>query len=250
MDYKIKKGDSIALIPARGGSKGVPQKNIKRLGGYPLIAYSIAVCEKCNSINRVIVSTDSEEIALISREYGAEVPFLRPKELAGDMSEDYGFIRHALDWLQEKEGGVPEYIVHIRPTTPLRDSDIIDEAINCIINNYSYTSLRSGHEASESPYKWFLRLDNGCFKSIKEDISNEHANTGRQNFPLVYIPDGYVDVIRSEFALTNGILHGPKMYGFVSPNCIEVDTLADFHILEYELSNNTYELIKYMKERY
>ncbi len=106
-----------AIIPARGGSKGVPKKNIRLLAGHPLIAYSIVAARRCRRIDSVIVSTDSQEIADVSRAYGAEVPFLRPKELAQDRSADIDFIRHALDWFEEHDHVEPEMLVHLRPTT-------------------------------------------------------------------------------------------------------------------------------------
>ncbi len=131
-----------ALIPARGGSKGVPRKNIRLLGEFPLIAYSIAACKLSSRISRIIVSTDDEEIASIARTYGAEVPFLRPKEVSGDNSTDYEFVQHAIDWFLEHEGTVAEYLTHIRVTTPLRDVRIIDDAIDIFVKNPQYTSLR------------------------------------------------------------------------------------------------------------
>ena len=104
-----------AIIPARGGSKGVPRKNIRLVGGHPLIAYSIVAARQCRRIDRVIVSTDSPEIADIARAYGAEAPFLRPPELAQDASGDIDFIRHALDWFQQHDHAEPEMLVHLRP---------------------------------------------------------------------------------------------------------------------------------------
>ena len=118
----------VALIPARAGSKGVPNKNIRLLGGHPLLAWSIAACLKSSTIDRVIVSTDSTEYASLAIKLGAEAPFLRPVEISGDRSTDYDFIVHAMDWLAA-EKGAPEYLVHIRPTTPLRDQKMIDDAV-------------------------------------------------------------------------------------------------------------------------
>ena len=120
---------TIAIIPARSGSKGVPDKNIKLLAAKPLMAYSIMAARLARNIDRVIVSTDSEKYADIAREYGAEVPFLRPNSISTDTSSDYQFIRHALDWLVENEGTQPEYLVHLRPTTPLREVCYIDLAV-------------------------------------------------------------------------------------------------------------------------
>src|SRR5207248_1516291 len=123
----------------------------------PLIAYSIAVAKISSRIDRVVVSTDSEEIAEISRLYGAEVPFLRPQVFAGDVSPDREFVIHALEWFQHNEGAVPDYLVHLRPTTPLRDPKLVDDAILATISNSEATSMRSAHKAPESPFKWFTR---------------------------------------------------------------------------------------------
>ena len=112
----------VALVPARAGSKGVPNKNIRSLAGHPLLAYSVRAGVKAGNIDRVIVSTDSAEYADIAKRYGGEAPFLRPAPLAGDRSSDYEFIAHALDWMQQNEKRLPDLIVHLRPTTPLREA--------------------------------------------------------------------------------------------------------------------------------
>ena len=240
----------MAIIPARGGSKGVPHKNVKLLGGFPLIAYTIAVCKRAQNIDRIIVSTDDENIAGIAKRYGAEVPFLRPKEYAGDQSGDIEFVNHAISWFLKNEGELPEYFVHMRPTTPLRKADIIDQAIDRIKNDTKATSLRSAHEASESPFKWFIKNENGYFQSISKDISNDAANNGRQEFPKVYIPDGYVDVLRTEFVMENQLLHGNRMIAFESPQCNEVDTEWDFKLLEYQIEKEHSEIHEYLLKNY
>ena len=155
----------IAVIPARSGSKGVTNKNIRELAGRPLIGYSIMVAKMAKLIDRIIVSTDSEKYASLAIEYGAEVPFLRPSEYSGDKSTDYDFVKHLLDWLADNEDVLPDYIVHLRPTTPFRDPDVLDNAIRKFMNNTEATSLRSAHEMPESAYKQF-ELDNKYFKTI------------------------------------------------------------------------------------
>src|SRR3989338_8383279 len=145
----------IALIPARGGSKSIPKKNIIDVGDFPLIAYSIAAAKMSKHISRIIVSTDSPEIAEVAKRYGAEVPFMRPAEYATDTAIDLDVVKHALGWLQEHENYEPEYVVFLRPTTPLRDPTMIDKAIESILSHSEATSLRSGHEIRESPYKLF-----------------------------------------------------------------------------------------------
>jgi len=249
-ENKTGPAQTIAIIPARGGSKGVPKKNIRLLAGYPLIAYSITVAKLSKEIGRVVVSTDSEEIAEISRLYGAEVPFLRPSLFAGDKSRDIEFVTHAIDWFKKNEKNIPDYLVHLRPTTPFRDPDIIDQAIRQIKQNKEATSLRSGHAASESPFKWFLKNKDGYFTGIRPQDSNDDLNKPRQSFPDVYIPDGYVDVLKSEFVVKTGTMHGSKMIGFVSPVCKEVDTPEDFEYLEFEARKTAGPLIEYLAKNY
>lgn len=240
----------VALIPARGGSKGVPRKNIALLGGYPLIAYSIAAAKMAGDISRVIVSTDSPEIASIAKKYGAEAPFLRPAGLSGDKSPDLDFVLHAMNWFQEQEGKIPDYFIHLRSTTPLRDPVIVNQAIKEIRLQVEATSLRSGHPAAESPFKWFMRDEQGYFKSLISGYSNDQINAPRQAFPVAYIPDGYVDVLKTSFIRESGSLHGNKMIGFISPVCTEVDTLKDFEFLEYEIKNNASPVYEYLNAHY
>jgi N-acylneuraminate cytidylyltransferase len=241
---------TVAIIPARSGSKGVPGKNIRLLGGYPLIAYSIAAAKLSKFIERVIISTDSDEISEISKKYGAEVPFKRPAELAQDKSSDIDFMLHALGWFKENEKQMPEYWVHLRPTTPLRDNKIMDSAISEIMKNPSATSLRSGHMAPESPFKWFKRDENGFFAPLMEGFTSDYINSARQIFPDAYIPDGYVDVLKASYILKSKLIHGDKIIGFESPFCVEVDSMEDFEYLEYEIKKKGSVLLDYLKKHF
>src|SRR5262249_25075379 len=117
----MSKPDVLALIPARGGSKSVPRKNLLPVGGKPLIAYSIGHALAASSITRTIVSTDDDEIARVAAEHGADVPFRRPAQFATDFATDLEVFRHALEWLAEEEDYVPELVVHLRPTGPVRE---------------------------------------------------------------------------------------------------------------------------------
>lgn len=250
MNYDITKGTIVALIPARGGSKGVPRKNIKNLGEFPLIAYSIAVANLSKVIQRTIVSTDDEEIACVARKFNGEVPFLRPAELATDTSTDFDFVKHAMEWLQQNEGHIPEFFVHLRPTTPLRDVKLMDEAIAKFVVSKEYSSMRSAHPAPESPYKWF-RLDGQThFSSLISELSNEDINGDRKSFPEAYIPDGYVDVLKTETVLRTGGLYGDCMMAYISPVCTEVDTIDEFDFLEYELKTKDSNLHGYLCKTY
>ncbi len=228
---------TIALIPARAGSKGVPDKNIRSLGGHALVEWSIAACKKSKLIDRVIVSTDSVEYKSLCRGFGVEVPFLRPAEISGDRSTDYEFIVHALDWLAAN-GGEPEYIVHIRPTTPFRAPDLIDAAVDAFSSAGKLaTALRSVHEMAESAYKTFEIAPGGQLKRVGSDSTAlDAANNARQAFPKTYIPNGYVDVLSTAFIRESRLLHGNHVIPFLTPPVTEVDTEDDFDFLEYQLT--------------
>lgn len=223
----------VAVIPARLGSKGVIDKNIKLLGGHPLIAYSIAAAQLARSINRIIVSTNSKEYANIAREYGAEVPFLRPDEISSDTSTDYDFIKHLIDWMLHNEGDIPKFLVHLRPTTPLREVKYIDSAIERMKQAAYATALRSVHEMSESAYKAF-EIEGDYLKSIgSNSFTLDAFNDPRQRFKKTYQANGYVDVIKTEYVIENKKLHGDHVIAFVTPHVVEVDTVDDFDYLEY-----------------
>lgn len=226
----------IALIPARSGSKGVPNKNTRLLGGHPLIEWSIMAAKKAKRIDRVIVSTDSDEYADLSVRLGAEAPFLRPAEISGDSATDYDFVVHALNWLKVN-GGEPDYIVHIRPTTPFRDPDVIDDAILKYQFAGKATALRSVHEMSESAYKTFEISTDGRLKRIGTDSTAlDAANNARQQFPATYQANGYVDVLSTQFIRAKRLIHGDWVLPFVTLAVVEVDTEDDFAHLEYQLA--------------
>jgi len=229
---------AVALIPARAGSKGVPDKNIKPLAGHPLLAWTIAACLKSTVIERVIVSTDSPDYAALSINLGAEAPFLRPAEISGDSSTDQEFIVHALDWLAE-HGDTPEYVVHMRPTTPLRDPRRIDEAVQAFMAAAEFTALRSVHEMAESAYKAFEIAPGGQLKRLgSESTALDAANNARQQFPTTYQANGYVDVLSTAFIRRAGLIHGDRVMPFITPPVVEVDTVEDFAHLEFQVAHH------------
>lgn len=240
----------MAIVPARAGSKGVPGKNIRLLGGFPLIAFSVGAARLTKHIERVLVSTDSEKIAEITREYGAEVPFLRPARWAQDNSPDCSFVLHVINWLEDHEEAIPDYLVLLRPTTPLREPEVVDAAIEALIQHPEATSLRSAHPAPESPLKWFQKDEAGYFKALFEGLSNDQINNPRQQFPEAFVPDGYVDIVKPAFIRDCGLLYGPRMLGFGTPFCTEVDTESDFARLEYDLKMSPSGVWDYLQQNY
>lgn len=239
-----------ALIPARGGSKGVPKKSIAPLAGFPLIAYAIAAGKLAQKVDRVIVSTDSIEMAEVAKQFGAEAPFLRPAEFASDTSPDIEWVQHALRWFTENEESVPDYIVHLRATTPLRRPADIDEALEMLATHPDATSLRSGYEMREAPQKLF-RLEGDYFRGLfPDDPRPEYYNLPRQSFPPVYQPDGYIDILKTEHMLRTGMMHGDNMLAYISEDTGEIDTFKDFEFLEHRLASGTWEVYEYLKKNF
>ena len=174
-----------AIIPARSGSKSIKDKNLALLGGHPLIAYSIAVAKTTEGIDKVIVSTDSLEYAKVAEKYGAEVPFLRPEALSQDDSTDYDFMSHAVKWFDDNTKHRPDFWIHLRPTTPLREPGFVKAAMSLISVRQDATALRSGHLSPESPFKWLRKNSEGFLTSLDgEDTNLDKYNGPRQDFPM------------------------------------------------------------------
>ena len=188
----------IALIPARGGSKGIPRKNIRLFAGYPLIAWSVAAAKQSELVTRIIVSTDDEEIAAVAREYGAETPFLRPLELAQDRSTDLPVFEHALKWLEDVESYRPDVIVQLRPTSPIRPRSMVDDAIRILADHSKADCVRGVVPAAQNPFKMWRFEDEG--KPLKPLLElggiPEPYNAPRQALPPVYWQTGHIDAIR------------------------------------------------------
>ena len=215
----------------------MPGKNIKSLAGYPLIAYSIAAARLSEAIERVVVSTDSDEIAEISMSYGAEVPFIRPTSLAHDDATDLEAIVHALDWFRHNESIEPDFIVHLRPTTPLRDPVIIDKAVRMLIADDCATALRSAHRLREPAQKMLGIGEDGYFQGLfPNDSRPEYYNLPSQSFPPTFLPNGYVDVLRTAQIRSSGRIHCSNVIPLTTDYSIEVDWPEDFKALEDELA--------------
>ncbi len=196
----------VAIIPARGGSKSIPRKNIKYLGGCPLISYSIASVLCSEYIDRVIVSTDDNEVAEIAMNWGAEVPFIRPAELAEDHVLDLPVFDHAIYWLETNENYRPEIIVQLRPTTPFRPRRCVDEAIEILLNSQA-DSVRGVTPSGQNPYKMWQVKDDRMIPLLESEF-NEPYNMPRQKLPATYWQTGHVEVIRYET-----IMHKHSMTG-------------------------------------
>lgn len=233
-----------AIIPARSGSKGVPDKNIRFLGGHPLLAWSIAAAKLCPSISRIVVSTDSEKYAEIARGYGAEVPFLRPQEFATDLSRDREFLLHALRWFKEQEQRVPNYLVLLRPTTPLRDPMLMERAIHKISTRPDCTSLCSGYELAESPAKNFaLLVKENLFTGFMDET---YLDAPRQECPKAYVWDGHIDILRSEYLMSNEDVFGLRRCALVTQPNVEIDTEEEFAYVEFLARSKSKEIYNFL----
>ena len=239
----------IALICARGGSKGVPKKNIKAIGGFPMIAYSIVAGQLSEKLDRCIVSTDSQEISDIAKAYGADVPFLRPSEFATDSSTDIEYIKHAIDWFDKNEGYIPEYWVLLRPTTPLREPKVIDNAIDEIINNSEATSLISIHEFAETPGKMFGMQDKYLHGLCPMDPRPEYFTLPRQAFAPSYFGNGYVDIVKTSTVVKHESCFGSRMLGFKTPDTGEIDIPEDFKRVEFYLNNSNSSIFNFLLKK-
>ncbi len=192
------RAEVLAIIPARGGSKGIPRKNIRNFAGHPLIAYSIEAGLMAKTVTRVIVSTDDEAIAAVARQYGAETPFLRPDEFAQDKSLDLPVFQHALAWLAEHENYHPDVVVQLRPTSPVRPPTLVDEAVTLLLDHPEADSVRGLVPSGQNPHKmWRIDAETGQMRQLLTvEGVDEPYNAPRQALPPVFWQTGHIDAIR------------------------------------------------------
>ncbi len=229
----VKKPEVLAIIPARGGSKGIPRKNIKPFAGYPLISYSIAAGLQSELTTRVIVSTDDEEIAEVARKWGAQTPFMRPAEFAADNTLDLPVFQHALTWLKEHEGYVPDIVLQLRPTSPARPRTLLDDAIRLLLAHPEADSVRGVVPAVENPHKmWRVDPKTGLMHGLLQvEGIDEPYNAPRQKLPVIYWQTGHIDAIRPErtFMAGNSMSGKNILPLFLDPDyTIDIDTPFDW----------------------
>lgn len=238
----IKNFNVFALILARGGSKRVPRKNIKELAGKPLLAYTIEQGKASKYIDRMIVSTDDEEIAKVAREYGAEVPFLRPAELAGDSITDFPVFVHALEWFAEYEGYKPDIVVQLRPTHPLRKSGDIDRAVEILAGHPEADSVRTVKEPDQTPYKMYKIGEAGILEPLLPIPGvTESFNLPRQKLPKTYEHVGVADVMWYRTIMDKKQMTGSKIIPLILENYpySGINTAEDWEKYEYWMSRGT-----------
>ncbi len=237
----------LAVIPARGGSKGIPRKNIRDFAGWPLIAWSIAAARHAAGVKRVILSTDDEEIASVAREYGAETPFLRPAEFAQDNTTDLPVFEHALRWLAEHEGYRPDVVVQLRPTSPVRPPGLVDEALRILVEHPDADSVRGVVPAGQNPHKmWRLSGDGPMQNLLDVPGLPEPYNAPRQSLPPIHWQTGHVDAIRSATILEGGSMSGRVIYPLlIDPRyTVDIDNLQDWARYEHLVETGGLEMVR------
>jgi YrbI family 3-deoxy-D-manno-octulosonate 8-phosphate phosphatase len=235
----------LALVPARGGSKSIPRKNIRSFGGHPLLAYSIAAGLKAECVTRVIVSTDDKEIAEVSRGYGAEVPFIRPVELAQDDTLDLPVFIHALQWLKSEEEYEPEVVVQLRPTSPLRPRDCVDRAVELLLASPEANSVRGVVPSGQNPYKMWRIDENGRMVALLHNDYEEPFNMPRQKLPPTYWQTGHIDAIRTRTIIEKKSMSGEVVLPLlIDPRyVVDIDTSRDWERAEWLISQGDIDFV-------
>ena len=241
-----------ALIPARGGSKSIPRKNIKIYKKYPLLVHSINVAKDIKFISKIIVSTDCNEIKNIALENGADVPFLRPSNISGDYATDIECFQHYITWLKCNNNIIPDIIVHLRPTYPERNNDIVYKCLKKFIEiRDTYTSLRTVVPIDKSLFKMYTINSDQILKPTYEvfDSIKEPYNQVRQILPKTYLHNGCVDVMNTKI-IENGSISGDKIYPYIMEDneIYDIDTTDDWNKSLTENINSDYEKFKKVEE--
>lgn len=221
----------LAIIPARGGSKGVPKKNIRKLAGKPLICWTIETAKKTHCLGRIVVSTDDMKIADIAKGCGADVPFMRPAELAADDTTDMPVYLHTLQWLEKNQFYKPDIIVWLRPTAPLRTNIDIEHAVDKLIKTKA-DWVRSVCEVEHHPY-WMFHAEGDRLQPFIEGIDIRNY-IQRQLLPPAYRLNGAVDVAWRETLVEKNLLYSGNVCPYIMPTerSIDIDTELDFSIAE------------------
>lgn len=243
------KPDVLGIITARGGSKSIPQKSIAPCAGKPLMYYTIEAAKRASSITRLIISTDDEEMAAYAKSQGVEVPFMRPKELAEDTTPDLPVFEQVLAELKARENYVPDIVVHLRPTTPLKKAADIDAGVALLLSHPDAQSVRSVCEPLHTPFKMYTKDESTGFLTpllTKEfpEVFEKYAepyNMPRQLLPTVLRHSGYVDVIRAAVISELHSMSGTKMLPVPFEKWRDVDIDSPF---ELSLAENIIEQLQ------
>jgi CMP-N-acetylneuraminic acid synthetase len=231
----IKNYNVFGLILARGGSKRIPGKNTKELCGKPLLWYTINAAQKSQHLDRVILSSDDSEIIAVAKQYGVEVPFVRPSELAADTATDFPVFTHALEWLEKNENYKPDIVVQLRPTSPLRTAEHIDAAIELLAEHPEADSVRTVAEPEQSPYKMYRIDDVGYLEPLIRLVGHTEAfNLPQQKLPKAYKHVGYVDAMWRRTIIEKKQMTGTKIIPLILDDAVSgINKPEDWERLEY-----------------
>ena len=238
----------IGIIPARGGSKGIPQKNIRKISGKPLIQFSIESAKTSKLLDRVIVSTDNSKIVQISKKCDAEIPFLRPKKISQDDSSLLEVIKHCLEYLSENESYKPDIITILQPTSPFRTSKMIDDSIK-LLKKTNATSVISVSTKRHHPYRSFS-ITKKFLKPFKSDFERYYQ---RQKLPKIYYPTGSVYTFWAKTLKKYNSTFGPKIYPLIANEDefhLDIDDPYDLFVSEMTLIYWKNWLKKYQMKRF
>ena len=226
----------VVLVPARGGSKGIPRKNVLPVGGKPLIAWTIAAALATPGVSRVLVSTDDDEIAQVARAHGAEVPFLRPAELSTDTASSLDVALHALDWLEKEVSETPDYLLFLQPTSPLRQTADIVAAMQLAVTQEADAVL-GVCEAAPHPYLARCVSAEGVISDFLP-ISRKPAT--RQEYPPAYVINGALYLIRSATLRAERTFQPPGALACIMPveRSLDIDTPWEMRLADLLLREN------------
>jgi len=236
------KHEVLGVITARSGSKSIHQKSIAPCAGKPLMYYTIEAAKHSTSITRLIISTDDEEMAEVARSYGVEVPFMRPKELAQDLTPDLPVFEHVLAELKDRENYIPDAVIHLRPTTPLKKTSDINKGVELLLSHPEAQSVRSVCEPLHTPFKMYMKDKQSgllipLLPKVFPDVFAKYPeayNMPRQLLPNIWRHSGYVDVIRSEIITELRSMSGAKILPlfFEKWRDVDIDSSYDLAMAE------------------
>ena len=234
----------LGIIPARGGLQSIPRKNLVPVLGKPLIAYTIEAARQARRLTRMIVSTEDAEIAAVSREYGAPVPFMRPAELATPTARSLPVIQHALREMERLDATVYDAVVMLQPTAPLRTAADIDAAIERLESREADSVVSVVAVGGHHPARMKRILPDG--RLINYLDHEEEDMRPRQELPPVYMRNGAIYLARRALLLEQGRMTGPRCYAYVMPpeRSVNIDAEEDFAVVEYWLRRRT-EVVPY-----
>jgi len=235
----------LAVIPARGGSKSIPRKNVKRLAGVPLLAYSVAAARQSELVTRTVLTTDDPEIRAVGRQWGAEAPFLRPPALAGDEVGDLPVFVHLLNFLLDNESYRPDIVVQLRPTSPFRPPGLVDQAVALLIHDHDADSVRSVCPPAQNPYKMW-RPEGAYLRPLLLDAGSEGYNAPRQSLPKLLWQTGQIDVTRPRTILEKGSMTGERIRAVVvDPSyAVDLDTKSQWSMAEILATSGSLDIVQ------